>query len=94
MAKKPVPLDDNLCQSNLLLLDSTGYGIYEDNRLILNEYLSQPKAYNNYERKLVKDMIPFNFEEVDEDSLILKFESEFKRISQMYSFDNTDGEVH
>jgi hypothetical protein len=94
VAKKPVPLDDNLCQSNLLLLDSTGYGIYEDNRLILNEYLSQPKAYNNYERKLVKDMIPFNFEEADEDSLILKFESEFKRISQMYSFDNTDGEVH
>lgn len=92
LAKKPVPVDDPLCQSNLLLIESSGYGIYEDNRLVLNEYLRQPDAYNNYERKLVKDMIPFDFNEVNEDDLILKFENEFKRISLMYSFDN-DGEV-
>ena len=93
VARRPVPVDDSLCQSNLLLLEAKGYGIYEDNRLVLNEYLNQPNAYNSYERKLVKDMIPFNFEEVNEDDLILKFESEFNRIGQMYSYDNAESEV-
>ena len=91
--KKSIPIDDNLCMSNLILTEANGYGIYEDNRLILNDYLKNPGGYNNYERKLIKDMIPFKFEEADIDSLILKFENEFKRISSLYSFEDKK-EVH
>ncbi|MBQ7641644.1 MAG: hypothetical protein IJS83_04165 [Acholeplasmatales bacterium] len=86
--RKSIPIDDNLCMSNLILVEANGYGIYEDNRIILNDYCKNPNAFNNYERKLIKDMIPFNFEEVDVDSLILKFESEYRRINELYSFDD------
>lgn len=88
--KRSIPVDDNLCQSNLILEEANGYGIYEDNRLFFNEYLSQPNAYNSYERKLVKDMIPFTFDEVDIDNLILRFESEYKRIIELYDFENDE----
>ena len=86
--RKSIPIDDNLCMSNLILVEANGYGIYEDNRIILNDYCKNPNAFNNYERKLIKDMIPFNFEEVDVDSLILKFEAEYRRINELYSFDD------
>ena len=91
--KKSIPIDDSLCMSNLIIQEANGYGIFEDNRLILNDYLKSPNAYNNYERKLIKDMIPFDFSNVDIDSLILKFESEYNRIKEMYSFDEKK-EVH
>ncbi len=86
--KKTFPVDDNLYMSNLILTDAQGYGIYEDNRLILNDYLKNPTAYNNYERKLVKDMIPFNFEDADIDNLILRFESDYQHVNEMYSLDD------
>jgi hypothetical protein len=79
--------------SNLILLEAEGYGLFEDNRIILNDYLKNPNAYNSYDRKLVKDMIPFNFEEVDMDSLILSFEREYAKVNDLYSFDD-DKEVH
>lgn len=93
VVKKSIPIDDSLCMSNLILLEAEGYGLFEDNRIILNDYLKNPNAYNNYERKLVKDMIPFKFEEVDMDSLILSFEREYAKVNDLYSFDD-DKEVH
>ena len=83
---KSIIIDDNLCNLNMILSECYGYGIFEDNRLVLNEFLRDPKAYNNYERKLVKDMIPFDFFEPKTDELIFKFENYYKNISELFSY--------
>jgi hypothetical protein len=81
--RKPVIIKDNPTSPNVILQKATGYGIFEDNRYLLETFIQNP--LEEYEGVMVKDILPFDFSDAMTDELKEGFEPLFKYMRNAYN---------
>ena len=89
--RKPVIITDNEEYPHVILQKGKGYGIFEDNRYILENFIEDPDFL--FDGQMVKNMIPFNFYDAELDDLKESIEEEFERLRFVYSGGNEDDDL-
>lgn len=82
--RKPVVLKENPNTPNVILQKGVGYGIFEDNKALLEMFIENPEQLVDGDIK-VKDIIPFDFYDADIDSLKESFNNDFNNIRADYN---------